>query len=262
VIRVSALTIFPVKACGGIDVSRARVVERGLELDRRYMIVDEAGEFVTQRDRRELSLVRATFADGGFELSAPGQLPLFLPRAHQAGPRVRAKVWDHDGLGVPHDEGSAWFAAYLKGAYRLVYMPDDHERPVNPERARLGDMVSFADGYPLLVISEASLAELNRRLAAPITMRRFRPNIVLSGCQPFAEDSFARVRIGSLWFRGPKRCDRCVVTTIDPETGEAGQEPLRALATFRKEHGKVWFGMNLIHDDQGELAVGDEVAVG
>ncbi|HVJ20320.1 MAG TPA: MOSC domain-containing protein, partial [Polyangiaceae bacterium] len=132
---------------------------------------------------------------------------------------------------------------------------------VNPARARPGDVVGFADAYPFLVISEASLEELNRRLPQPVAMRRFRPNIVLSGAEPFAEDGFAHVRIGAVSFRGPKRCDRCVVTTVDPETGKAGQEPLRTLATFRKQDGKVWFGMNLIHDGPGEIAVGDDVVV-
>jgi len=259
---VSALTIYPVKACRGIDVGRAKVVERGFELDRRYMIIDEAGEFVSQRTRRELALVSTALTDEGFELRAPNMGALGLPRAHDSGPRVRARVWDHDGVGALHAEGSAWFSAYLKAPHRLVYMPADHERPVNPARALPGDVVGFADAYPLLLISEASLAELNRRLPQPLSMRRFRPNIVIAGAEPFAEDGFTRVRIGAISFRGPKRCDRCAVTTIDPETGEAGPEPLRTLATFRKEDGKVWFGMNLIHDGRGEIAVGDEVVPG
>jgi uncharacterized protein YcbX len=259
--KVSALTLYPVKACGGISVPRARVVARGFELDRRYMIVDAEGDFVTQRDRHELALVTTSLASDGFELNAPKLPALGLPRAHEAGPRVRARVWEHEAVGALHAEGSAWFSEYLGAPHQLVYMPDEHERPVNPARARPGDLVGFADAYPFLVISEASLDELNRRLPQPITMRRFRPNIVLGGAEPFAEDGFARVRIGALDFRGPKRCDRCVVTTFDPETGVAGPEPLRTLASFRKQDGKVWFGMNLIHDGLGEIAVGDDVVL-
>jgi uncharacterized protein YcbX len=223
------------------------------------MIVDGSGEMVTQRERHELARVSTALHGNGFVLNAPGLSPLELPGKHEHGARVQGRVWDHEGAFSLHEPGSGWFSEYLGPGHRLLYMTDDHERPVNPERARPGDVVGFADAYPFLVISEASLAELNRRLPAPLAMRRFRPNIVVSGASAFAEDGFSRVRIGAIGFRGPKRCDRCVVTTIDPETGVSGQEPLRTLATFRKEHGKVWFGMNLIHDDEGELAVGDPV---
>ena len=257
--RVTALFVYPVKACRGIRLERARIVARGFAADRRYMVVNARHEFVTQRQRRELALVSVSLAAGGFELSAPGRPSLHLGEACEQGERVAARVWGHDGVGVRHAPGSAWFSDYLGSEHSLVYMPDDHSRPVNPERARPGDVVSFADAYPFLLISEASLAELNRRLPSPVGMARFRPNIVIDGSSPFVEDGFARVRIGGTTFRGPKGCDRCVVTTIDPDTAKADTEPLRTLATFRKRDGKVWFGMNLIHDAPGELAVGDEV---
>jgi len=139
-------------------------------------------------------------------------------------------------------------------------MPERHQRGVNPARAKPGDIVSFADAYPFLVISEASLTDLNSRLEVPVVMERFRPNIVLSGSEPFAEDEYARVQIGEIAFRGVKRCERCVVTTIDPTTGERGKEPLRTLAKYRLSDQKVWFGMNLIHDNVGSLRVGDAVS--
>jgi len=138
-------------------------------------------------------------------------------------------------------------------------MPDSERRVVNPERARPGDIVSFADGYPMLLISEASLSDLNRRLDEPLEMRRFRPNLVIAGAEPYSEDGMAALRIGEVTFRGVKRCDRCVVTTINPDTGEKGKEPLRTLAKYRLEDGKVWFGMNLIHDGSGRLKLGDPV---
>ncbi|HEV8246995.1 MAG TPA: MOSC N-terminal beta barrel domain-containing protein [Polyangiaceae bacterium] len=257
--RLSGLYVYPVKACRGVSLQASRVVERGFEFDRRYMIVDDAGAFVTQRTRHELALVDVNMVGSGFELCAPGAPSLALESAHESGPRRDVRVWDHDGVGVEHEPGSAWFSRYLGSPHRLVYMPSDHERPVNPARAREGDLVSFADSYPFLLISRASLDELNRRMPAPLSMRRFRPNLVVDGALPFAEDGFAHVRIGALHFRGVKRCDRCVVTTIDPETGAAGVEPLRTLAKFRKEDGKVWFGMNLIHDGPGLLQVGDAV---
>jgi uncharacterized protein len=128
---------------------------------------------------------------------------------------------------------------------------------VNPARAQPGDIVSFADGYPLLLISEASLADLNQRLETPLEMRRFRPNLVISGCEPYAEDRLRTLRIGGVSFRAVKRCERCMVTTVDPDTAERGREPLRTLARYRLEEGKVWFGMNLIHDGPGRLSLGD-----
>ncbi|HEX5100328.1 MAG TPA: MOSC N-terminal beta barrel domain-containing protein [Polyangiaceae bacterium] len=262
-IRVAELHVYPVKACRGMRVSSARVVERGFAGDRRWMIVDAEGRFVTQRTEKRLALVTALLAkDEALELSAPGAGSIRLPATHEAGARRPVQVWSHVGTAVLHPEGSAWISAFLGAPHFLVYMPDDERRPVNPERARPNDIVGFADAYPVLLISEASLVALNARLAAPITMQRFRPNIVVTGCEPFAEDTWATLTIGSLGFRGVKRCDRCVVTTVDPETAEAGVEPLRTLATFRREDGKVWFGMNLIHDGPGTLRVGDELTPG
>jgi uncharacterized protein YcbX len=257
--KVTDLFIYPIKACRGVRLERASIATRGFAADRRYMVIDSQGDFVTQRQRHELALVSVELVDGGFEITAPGRPPLHLSETCEVGERVAARVWGHDGVGVRHLPGSAWFSDYLGGHHALVYMPDEHERQVNPERARPGDLVSFADAYPFLLTSRQSLAELNRRLPSPIGMARFRPNIVIDGSSPFVEDTFARVRIGGSTFRGPKGCDRCVVTTIDPETAEGGVEPLKTLATFRKRDGKVWFGMNLIHDASGEVAIGDVV---
>jgi uncharacterized protein YcbX len=230
------------------------------------MIVDAEGRFVTQREVPRLALVKTAFDESekgkSIRLEAPGLDPVELPLEHEIGARRAVQVWDHLGHAVPHREGSAWISRFLGPNHALVYMPDSEIRPVDPERARPGDMLSFVDAYPVLLISEASLADLNGRLADPITMERFRPNIVVGGTTAFAEDGWTKVTIGGVGFRGAKRCDRCVVTTVNPETGECGHEPLRTLATYRKLDGKVWFGMNLIHDGPGRVAVGDEVLVG
>jgi uncharacterized protein YcbX len=258
---VSALYIYPVKSCRGIQVSAWRVAERGFVADRRWMIVDGAGRFVTQRERAELALVHSLISGDALQLSAPGLSPLSLPLAHEAGELCAVSVWRDQAMAAIHEPGSAWFSAYLGAPHSLVYMPESQRRQVNPERARLGDIVSFADGYPFLLISEASLADLNSRLDTPLAMQRFRPNIVVSGCEPYAEDGYARVRLGEISFRGVKRCERCVITCIDPETAERGREPLRTLAQYRLEEQKVWFGMNLIHDGPGLLRVGDSVEI-
>jgi len=227
--------------------------------DRRWMIVDPNGRFVTQRELFQLALVDTALDGDRLRISAPGQPALDLPVAYESGPSRTVEVWQDRAVGIVHALGSTWFSEYLEAPHELVYMPDAHRRQVNPSRANLGDIVSFADGYPFLLISEASLADLNSRLEVPLVMERFRPNIVIRDVAPFAEDEFSRVRIGEISFRGVKRCERCVVTTIDPLTGERGREPLRTLAQYRLADQKVWFGMNLIHDGTGVLRVGDAV---
>ena len=258
---VSGLFIYPIKSCRGIRVSEWPVAERGFFADRRWMIVNAAGLFVTMRELPQLTLVVTRLEGEALVLEAPGLSPLVLPLQSEHGEVCQVQVWLDSVRAVVHAAGSAWFSAYLGAPHRLVYMPNSHLRQVNPERARPADVVSFADGYPFLAISEASLADLNARLPAPITMERFRPNIVVTGTEPYAEDGFAHVHIGEISFRGPKRCDRCVITTLDPETGDGGKEPLRTLAKYRLEDSKVWFGMNLIHDGLGVLRVGDPVSV-
>ena len=259
---VSALYVYPVKSCRGIRVRQWPVVARGFAADRRWMIVDANGRFVTQRELAQLALVSTALEGEQLRLRAPGRSELVLPLRHEIGEQREVQVWEDRALGIAHAAGSTWFSRYLGAPHELVYMPDHHLRQVNPARARPGDITSFADAYPFLLLSEASLADLNSRLDVPITMDRFRPNIVISGCEPFAEDGYARVRIGEISFRGPKRCDRCVITTVDPLTGERGREPLRTLAKYRLADQKVWFGMNLIHDETGVLRVGDPVAPG
>jgi uncharacterized protein len=274
-VQLSGLFIYPIKACAGIALQQADVVERGLAFDRRYMLVDRSGTFITQREMPRLCRV-ATALDGERLLvSTPGQATLELPREpasdlplspsslnHQSSPLLKRqpyRVWDSVGSALEHPSGSRWFSEFLNDEVSLLYMPDSERRDVNPNRARPGDIVSFADSYPFLLMSEASLADLNQRLVEPVEMRRFRPNLVFSGSEPYAEDGFATLRIGGLSFRGVKRCERCVVTTINPDTAVSSQEPLRTLSHYRLDDGKVWFGMNLIHDGCGTLRLGDAV---
>lgn len=260
-VRLSGIFIYPIKACAGIALARSTVVERGLAYDRRYMLVDGGGRFITQREVNRLCLVQTRLEGERLIVTGPNLPELELPRKLEgAGLELRSyRVWNSAGHGLCHPEGSRWFSEFLNQDVSLLYMPDTDRRAVNPKHARDGDIVSFADGYPLLLISEASLADLNSRSSSPVAMGRFRPNLVISGCEPYAEDSFANVRIGSVAFRGVKRCERCVVTTVDPDTGERGEEPLRTLARYRLEDSNVWLGMNLIPDHYGALRVGDAV---
>jgi uncharacterized protein len=256
---VSALYLYPIKSCRGIRVQKWPVVARGFAADRRWMVVDANGKFVTQRELPQLALVSTALEGDELRLTAPGCSELVLPLAHEAGEPHEVEIWDARCGAIGHELGSAWFSDYLGAPHELVYMPEQERRQVNPARSTPGDIVSFADAYPFLVISEASLSDLNARLERPLTMASFRPNIVISGSEPFAEDGYARVRIGEISFRGPKRCERCVITTVDPITAERGREPLRTLAKYRSSEQKIWFGMNLIHDNLGWLRVGDAV---
>lgn len=274
--RLSAIRLHPVKACRGFEVERALVERRGLRDDRRWMLVDATGRFVTQRERPALALVRTSLEGDEIVLThARGEVaPLRLPRrlapadALPAG-RVPISVWRHSGEALAFEAGRAWFAEAIGLELLPVFLPDEIVRPVSPSHGRAGDEVSFADGFPLLLANATSLDELNERLAArgvpdvaPMTMERFRPNVVIEGAPPFAEDGIGAVRIGGVRFRAPKACDRCSVTTVDPETGVPGKEPLATLATFRQRDGAVWFGVNLIPelpDGPREIAVGDSV---
>jgi hypothetical protein len=194
------------------------------------------------------------------EVRAPNVAPLSMPRVFEHGPRVEVSVWGSHCEAVVHDAASLWFTRVFARPCRAVYMPEDVHRPI--ESASFEDVVSFADGFPYLLTTQVSLEALAARLDTPIGMNRFRPNIVVDGDVPFAEDDWTRVTIGDAVFRVAKGCDRCMVTTIDPETGETGLEPLRTLATFRRWNGKVWFGINLIPEGRGIVRVGDPVRLG
>ncbi len=268
--RLSQIVRYPIKSCRGISVPRARVVRGGIEHDRRWMLVDAAGRFVTQREEARLARVDVAIAGEALLVSSGGAGAVTLPLEMRDGEPVRASIWSSEVFVIVSAEGSAWFSAFLAREVRLVHVRDDALRQVSPSRARPGDVVGLADGYPLLLTSEASLRDLGDRIeargATRVPMARFRPNVVAEGALAWDEDAWRTLTIGSVSFRAPKPCDRCVVTTIDPETAVAEKEPLRTLATFRRwaiPGGAVGvsFGVNLIADDVGELSVGDPVVV-
>jgi len=259
VTTVSSLHVYPIKGARGTSVASASVGDRGFVDDRRYMVVDPNGVAITQREVARLALVEPTLESGGLRVVSPGMPPLKVGRG---GDRRSAVVWSAvvDALDVGR-EAAEWFSSVLGVHCSLVYMPDHARRPVNPKYDDSGAIVSFADGFPFLLASESSLADLNARLESPVPMDRFRPNVVVRGAPAWAEDDWDRIAIGEVEFSVPKPCDRCVVTTIDQSSGVAGKEPLRTLATFRARDGRVWFGENLVHHGQGTLSVGDVVTV-
>lgn len=262
--HLSEISIFPVKSCAGLALPEACVEPRGLEHDRRWMIVDDAGRFVTGRQEPRLTLVRARPAAGGIAMEAPGAEPLRVLAPKGNPERVAVTVWE-DTVDAAACEASAdaWLSHFLGRAVRLAYMDACAERAVDPQFAQVEDRVSFADGFPLLAISQAALDALNARLAAPIVMSRFRPNLVIADSEPHAEDGWQRVRIGAIDFDVVKPCTRCVFTTVDPARGafDASGEPLKTLKTYRRSPKGITFGQNLIARGRGTVRVGDPVVV-
>jgi len=260
--QVTGLYVYPLKSARGRPVDVAVLDDLGFEGDRRWCVVDPEGRVVTQRECPALATIEADLAPDRLVLRRDGIEPLAVRIPAAGAPRLAVRVHDDRTEGVAADSGTeAWLEAALGRPLRLVHMPPAVRREVSQAYGRPGDRVGFADGYPLLLTSEASLAEVNRRLAAPVAMDRFRPNVVVDAGQPFEEDEWKRIRIGSAGFRVVKPCGRCVVITTDQRTGARGAEPLQTLATFRKWEGKVLFGQNLIHDGRGPIRAGDRVEV-
>ncbi|GEC20160.1 MOSC domain-containing protein [Pseudonocardia hydrocarbonoxydans] len=263
-LSLTAVRRYPVKSCRGHDVDSAVVEPWGLAGDRRWALVDDDGVAVTARRHPRMVLITPEPADDGLLLRAPGAEPLAVP-VPGPGPLTDVRVFsDTVGAVAAAPAAHAWFGEVLGAPVRLMYLDDPRRRPVDPAHGRDTDVVSFADGYPLLLTTQESLADLDARTggAAPLSMTRFRPNLVIAGAPAWAEDGWRRVRVGDATFRVVKACDRCVLTAVDPETAETGPEPLRTLARHRRWDGKVWFGTNLVPDTPGAvLRVGDAVEV-
>jgi hypothetical protein len=234
----------------------------GFRYDRRWMIITPRGRFLTQRELPSLARVRVRIAPPHLVISASEVPDLITALAPLGGRPVATRVWDDPVQVVaPDHQADAWFSTYLGLEVVLVYMPEQVVREVDRGYAPDGGRTGFADGFPFLLIGEASLSDLNARLTTPVPMNRFRPNLVVKGSEPFEEDGWRRIRIGGIAMQVVKPCARCVVTTTDQESLLRGDEPLRTLATFRRSNNKVLFGQNVVHYGTGALRVGDEVRV-
>ena len=253
---LSQLYVYPIKSASGIPLNQVDIVTRGPRFDRRWMVVDDAGMLVTQRVAPALAKVEVAL-DGCLTVTAPDMPTLRLPLGG-AGERLKVHVWADAMPAVVLEAATDWFSTFLGGAYRLVYMPDDSQRPMygHPDT-----LLNFADGNPFHLVSEASLVDLNGRLDAPVPMNRFRPNLVVSGCDAFAEDRWKVFRIGPVTFRSAGPCVRCALVTVDQATAKTSKEPLKTLARYRKVGNEVWFGHNYLHQGRGTLRVGDALEV-
>ncbi len=264
VFELARITVYPIKSTAGHDLDSARVEPRGLEHDRRLMLVAPDGTFITGREQPLLTQVRARIAGGVLGLEGPRMAPLEVALAGDDAVGEPVDIRGEACTGVTLDASAGeWFARLLGTPCRLVQMTGACVRPTADDFALPGDEVSYADGFPLLLVSNASLADLNARLDEPVSVRRFRANLLVEGGDPFVEDRWTRVRIGEVLFDAVKRCDRCIFTTIDPETGERHPEgePLRTLSRYRRTGEGILFGQNLTPRGTGVVRVGDPVAV-
>jgi hypothetical protein len=263
-LTLSQIFIYPIKSLGGIPLTEAQVEERGLQYDRRWMLTDLEGQLLTQRAIPQMALLDVEVGAQSLRVTHRRQPipPLDIPLTSPLSSLVRVTVWDDTFDAAPvSQEADQWFSKVLGTPSRLVYLPDHSVRRVDEKYVPESLNVSFADGYPLLIIGQGSLDELNARLTEALPMNRFRPNLIFVGGAPHEEDTWQDFQVGSISFRGVKPCARCVMTTIDQQTAEKGAEPLKTLATYRRSGHKILFGQNLIALSAGKIRVGDKIEV-
>ncbi|KAA9340742.1 MOSC domain-containing protein [Adhaeribacter soli] len=262
---LSEIYIYPIKSLGGIRVTESTIEKRGLQYDRRWMLVDETGCFMSQRKYAQMALLQVSLLEDGIQVTHKTKAiePLLIPFEANDEKSLLVTIWEDVCFAFQvTPEANAWFLEVLGMNCKLVYMPDNAIRNVDPEYGRKEDIVSFADAYPFLIIGQESLNDLNSRLANPVPMDRFRPNFVFTGGKAFDEDTWTEFKIGETTFYPVKPCAHCILTTINQETGEKSDEPLKTLATYRTRNNKVMFGMNLIHNGAGNvIKVGQEIEV-
>jgi len=258
-IKLSELSIYPVKSCGKISLEQAKLSSFGLEFDRRWMLVDEQGMMLTQRKHARMCLIQSQLSNGELTVNAPGMASLIIQASDK---KTKATVWEDTCSAFDcGDAASHWFSTFLNTPARLVYFPDDELRQVDLDYAKPGDITAFSDGFPYLLISQASLDDLNSRLQTPVEMTRFRPNLVVTGSEAFAEDQWKRIRIGDIEFSLVKPCSRCTIPSINPATAEKTAEPVKTLASYRLRENKIFFGQNIIANSNGMVEVGTPVEV-
>lgn len=261
---IQDIFIYPIKSLGGIRLTEAKVEERGFQFDRRWMLVDQKGVFLTQRTHTQMALLQVELGESGlivFDKRNPEDT-LQIPYNQISDQEIEVEIWDDRVLATIVDPVlDTWFSDKLGMPCHLVIMPESTQRKVSPKYAVNDESVSFADGMPYLILGQESLNDLNSRLEKPVTMDRFRPNIVFSGGQSYVEDSWKKIRIGAVEFQVVKPCARCVLTTIDQETGLQGKEPLKTLAGYRTIGNKVYFAQNMVAMETGTIRIGDQILV-
>ena len=263
-LRLSEIYIYPIKSLGGISLEQSKVKSKGLEFDRRWMLIDDEGIFITQRKYAILALLDVMLIENQLTVQHKHDPAnkISFPIAENNGETIPVTIWDDLSTGIEvSPEVSEWFSAFMGKSVRLVIMPENERRVVDPRYAKNEELVGFSDGYPFLIIGQAALNGLNERLSQPVPMDRFRPNFVFTGGHAHLEDQFDTFILGDVQFSAVKPCARCVLTTVDQQTAERTAEPLKTLAGYRTINKKVMFGQNLIHKGAGMVHTGDQLYV-
>lgn len=262
--KIQDIYIYPIKSLGGIRLQEAEVQTKGFKWDRRWMLVDEQGIFLSQRSLHHMALLQVKIESNGlkvFHKNKPDN-NIHIPFEPETKDFIQVQVWEDSLLGqIFSQEANHWFSEILNISCQLVFMPEHSNRQIDKKYAVNNETVSFADAMPYLLIGQGSLDELNSRLDNPVPMERFRPNLVFSGGAAFQEDQWSQIQIGDCSFKVTKPCARCVLTTVDQNTGIKGKEPLKTLSAYRRKNSKVLFGQNLISLKNGTVKVGDELIV-
>ncbi len=258
-----SIFIYPIKSLAGIAVNQSTVTKTGLKYDRKWMIVDKQKQFLSQRSLPTMTLIKTRITDQHLIVSAPDYPELFLSLEGPGWTKVLdVTIWQDQCAALPvSKEADQWLSDFLHTNCQLVYQPESSIRTVDQNYAQINDQTSFSDDFPFLIISEASLALLNQQMDLSLTMQRFRPNLVISDCASYAEDSWRKISISDISFRLPKPCSRCSVPQIDPNTAIRDKEPLRTLARTRKWKNQLYFGQNALHDKEGSLSIGDVMMI-
>ena len=260
---VGHLFIYPVKSLGGISLNKAEITDRGFRYDRRWLLVNEHNEFMTQREFPQMCLLEPSITETGLTIFHKlTNAEFFIPFEGTTSDEIVVQIWnDYCRARLVSEAADEWFSKMLSVRCRMVYMPDETKRKVDPRYSNHQEVTSFSDAFPFLIIGESSLDDLNKKLNMPLPMNRFRPNIVFSGGDAYEEDFMKHFTINGINFYGVKPCARCPITTIDQETAAMAKEPLKTLAHYRTHHNKVFFGQNLLHKGEGTIEVGDELII-
>lgn len=263
-LAISQLFIYPVKSLGGISVQQAILTDRGFTHDRRWMLVDENNRFLSQRELPVMALLQTEITGEGIKITDKRNAAsnCMIPFANETKEKIQVQVWDDTcEAELVSDDLNKWFAAALQINCKLVFMPDDSMRKVDGRYALNNEITSFSDGYPLLLIGQSSLDDLNNRLEEKLSIDRFRPNIVFTGGAAYEEDTMAEFEINGIDCYGVKLCARCVVTTIEQSNAAKGKEPLKTLAAYRQMNNKIYFGQNVLYNGTGIINVGDSIII-
>lgn len=263
-LSISHLYIYPVKSLGGIELGNACITDRGLQHDRRWMLIDEENRFLTQRELPRMALLKTAINEKELQVFEKGnEVDKFSINLYPVEAEImNVQVWEDtcEALRIS-DKADQWFSEKLNLNCRLVYMPESTRRKVDEDYSLHADITGFSDAFPLLMIGQSSLDDLNSRLEKPLPMNRFRPNIVFTGGNPYEEDTMKHFNINGIDFFSVKPCARCVITTTDQETGITAKEPLKTLSKYRTGNNKVYFGQNILYNGEGKINTGDAITV-